>query len=118
MFIIDRYRVKIQIKKEPGLYTFDPFSATGKSYLCRLCKQYHNYGESAAGYDYYDYLDGRPLPENVQLLVVDRYDLFQVLDEKLILLAQEAIVLVDSKTAPLGDVCQINYKDHGHIIVY
>ena len=36
------------------------------------------------------------ISQDVQLLVVDRYDLFQVLDEKLIQLAQEVIVLVDS----------------------
>ncbi len=52
------------------------------------------------------------------MLVVDRYDLFQTLDEKLMELAKEAIVLVDCKTASFGDICQIDYPDPGTIIDY
>ena len=55
MFRLDKYRVKIKVNLDYGVYEFEHYSNTGKSYLCFLCKQYHNYGESIDGYDYYDY---------------------------------------------------------------
>lgn len=34
MLEIVKYRVKIHVDKEPGVYEFEPVSNTGKSYLC------------------------------------------------------------------------------------
>lgn len=118
MFTLDKYRVKIRVDKEPGLYTFEPFSATGKSYLCKLCKMYHDFHEKVAGYDFYDFQRNVDIPQGMHLLVIDRYDMFPQLDDKLVELARETIVLVDSKTMPVGDVCQVKYVDKGNIVVY
>ena len=118
MFLIDDYIFKIRVDKEPGLYGFEPMSATGKTYLCKICKRLNGYGKKVAGYDLYDYRKEVKLPTGMDLIVVDRYDLYPVLDDELYDLAQTAIVLVDGKTAPFGDVCQVECLGPGNIWVY
>ena len=119
MVKIENYRVKIIVDKEPGLYTFDAISATGKSYLCTLCKKYRRLGEPVAGYDYYDYLEGMAIPTGLTLLIVDRYDLYydEKIDEQLADAAKTAVVLVDSKHYVFDAMCHIDYKNEGLIYV-
>ncbi len=117
MFAIEKYRVKIHVDKEPGVYEFEPISNTGRSYLCELCKRYHNFGENVAGYDYYDYKLGIPLPQGVDLLVVDRYGLFPFLDDALWEMGEKAIVLVDTKPTRFAMLCAMEASD-GDIRVY
>lgn len=45
MLLIDDYIFKIRVDKEPGLYGFEPMSATGKTYLCKICKRLNGYGK-------------------------------------------------------------------------
>lgn len=118
MLLIDEYRNKIKVNLEPGVYSFEPLSATGKTYLCETCKELRGYGANIAGYNYYDYKLGLPLPKGMDLLIVDRYELYPVLDDELIELAQKSIVLVDIKTDPFPDTCAIEFTADGDFCVY
>ena len=118
MLLIEEQGTKIKVNKNPGIYSFEPLAATGKSYLCRTCKRLRESGVRAAGYDYGDYKRGLPLPRDVELLVVDRYEKYQVLDDELLELARTCIVLVDIKTDPFPDVCAVAFAADGSFLVY
>ena len=111
MWIFDRKPVKLVIDMEPGLYNFENNSGTGKSYLTFLCKQYNRLGEPVDGYDYPDFEEGRKVPSDVKLLVVDRYDMFmRQIDKEIFALSEKAIVIVDAKTAVFSNICYLDYK--------
>ena len=118
MLQVDGYRTKIKVNKEPGVYSFEPLSSTGKTYLCETCKRLHDCGANIAGYDFRDYKNCLPLPKDVDLLVVDRYERYPVLDDELKELAQKSIVLVDIKTDPFPDVCAVEFTADGDFLVY
>ena len=118
MLAITQYRVKIRVDKEPGVYSFEPISGTGKTRLCELCKRYHNFGVNVDGYDFYDFREGRELPRGLDLLVVDRYGLYPALDDELREIGRETIVLVDDKESCFEEACQIEVSEEGHVRVY
>ena len=118
MFYLDKYRVKIKVNLDNGVYEFEHYSNTGKSYLCSLCKQYYIYGESVDGYDYYDYKKKMEIPRGLNLLVVDRYDMFSEFDDVLKEIGRESIVLVTSMEGRFEDTCQIEIVNPGLISVY
>ena len=103
MFIIDKFRVKVKVNLEPGIYEADNESATGKTWLCNLLKQYHAYGQPVAGYTYNDYKEHLPLPSDVKLLVMDRYDMYNgAFAKELLALSKTAVVIIDSKYGARG----------------
>ena len=118
MLLIEEQGTRIKVNKDPGIYSFEPLAATGKSYLCRTCKRLRKSGGRVAGYDYEDYKRGLPLPKDVGLVVVDRYEKYQVLDDELLELAKACIVLVDIKTDPFPDVCAVEFTADGSFLVY
>lgn len=118
MLLIDEEGTKIKVNKGPGIYSFEPLAATGKSYLCRTCKMLRGCGVRVAGYDYEDYKCGLPLPKDAEPAVVDRYEKYQVLDEELLELAKTRIVLVDIKTDPFPDGCAVAFAADGNFLVY
>lgn len=117
MLLITEQGTKIKVNKAPGIYSFEMLAATGKSYLCRTCKRLRESGGKVAVYDYDDYKRGLPLPRDVDLMVVDRYEKYQVLDEELLELAKTCIVLVDIKTDPFPDVCAVAFAANGSFLV-
>lgn len=103
MFEIDSYAVKIKINLENGIYVFDNESATGKTRLCKLLKEYQAYGEAVASYTYNDKLLGRSIseifiPDKYKVILLDRYDLYEGEGRELINeCAKNTIILVDCK---------------------
>lgn len=118
MFIIDDFRVKIEVRVNPGVYSFQTLSGTGKTYLCKLCKKYHGYGLDIDGYNYYDYKLGNLLPANVRLLVIDRYTMFQdVFMDEIYKLGETAIVLVDLKDAAFEHIAYLSRPSKDLIVI-
>ena len=103
MFKLDKYSVKIAINLENGIYVFDNESATGKTRLCKLLKEYQAYGEAVASYTYNDKLLGHPIsevlnPSKFKVVILDRYDLYEGDGKELINeCAKSMVILVDCK---------------------
>lgn len=120
MFRLDKYAVKIMINLENGIYVFDNESATGKTRLCKLLREYQAYGEKVASYTYNDKLLGVPIseilePSKYKVILLDRYDLYEGYGKELInKCAKEAIILVDCKdkftVTNEEDWCSIDLK--------
>ena len=86
-----KYRDKIVVKLDPGVYVFNSFSGTGKTVLASLLDKYRGYGERVASYTYRDYVKGLPIssildPDKYDLIVLDRYDLYYGAGEELSLI--------------------------------
>lgn len=95
----------IVIDAEPGLYTFGPESATGKTYLYTLLKARQMAGMRVVAYTYWDYkvnlsLSGLIASISPELVFVDRLDCF-VQDKEvvstLLSVSDIAVVLTDIK---------------------
>lgn len=81
MLSIEEYKDKIYINLENGVYIFDDESATGKSRLCSLMKEYRGNGRlDIFGYTYIDRYDisfeqvfnkGK-----TKVVLLDRYDMY------------------------------------------
>lgn len=103
MYRLDKYAIKIVIDLENGIYVFDNESATGKTRLCKLLREYQAYGENVASYTYNDKLLGMSvdeilIPEKYKVVLLDRYDLYEGDGKELInKYAKEMIILVDCK---------------------
>lgn len=106
----------IVIDAEPGLYTFGPESATGKTYLYTLLKARQMAGMRVVAYTYWDYkvnlsLSGLIASISPELVFVDRLDCF-VEDSKvvgaLVTASDTMIVLTDLKQlAPASFGCKL-----------
>ena len=120
MFRLDKYAVKIMINLENGIYVFDNESATGKTRLCKLLREYQAYGEKVASYTYNDKLLGVPInevlePTKYKVIMLDRYDLYEGYGKEFInKCASDAIILVDCKdkftVTNEEDWCSIDLK--------
>ena len=97
----------IVIDAEPGLYTFGPESATGKSYLYSLLKARQASGEKVVAYTYWDYKVHLNLADLIsgikpEVVLVDRLDCF-VEDSKVV----EALVTASDTMIVLTDLKQL-----------
>ncbi len=106
MISINSVSYSLNINLNNGLYEFLSQSGTGKSYLSSvIIPQYRN-----AGYRFYSvtyeagltdaqYIEQIKARLPLDLLVVDRYDLYEskTLNEFLISIADSCIILIDSK---------------------
>ena len=98
-----KYRDKIVVKLDPGVYVFNSFSGTGKTVLASLLDKYRGYGERVASYTYRDYVKGLPIssildPDKYDLIVLDRYDLYYGAGEELLKVCardKRCIVIID-----------------------
>lgn len=127
MFKLDKYRVKIDIQLDKGLYVFDSEAATGKTRLTKAIKRYMCYDAGVCAYTYNDKQCGIPIenvlvPKKYELIVVDRYDMYRDYGYDLILeCAKESIVLVDSKRGAffneMNDFCTIEMPEGNSIKV-
>lgn len=103
--------------EKTGLYRFQNSSSTGKTYLCKILKQYNTYGEQTDGYDYYDYNSGRQisslLGRGLKLVIIDRYDAYNGEQaEDIIKLSEECIVILSCKMIPkIKHKCTTKYID-------
>lgn len=103
MFRLDKYSVEIIIDLENGIYLFDNESATGKTRLCKLLREYQVYGEKVASYTFNDKLLGIPIheilvPDKYKVIMLDRYDLYEGYGKELInVCAENTIILIDCK---------------------
>lgn len=98
-------QIKININLENGLWNLDLDSATGKTRLLKVLKDFEDYGEPVVGYTYNDYLankfDLRQYLDIKQpkVIMFDRYDKYsQAYGDVLEKWRDKAIVLVDSKS--------------------
>ena len=94
----------IKINLEPGIYRFSNYSATGKTYLGYLIKEYQSVGENLAVYSYGDHIRNKSIDSvispNDKVLLLDRYDKYsREEDDKIItaFVASGGIVLIDCK---------------------
>lgn len=120
MFIIDKYSPVVYVDLNNGVYKFDCYSATGKTRLYELLKEYNRAGESVVAYSYNDWVLGLDLKSVLsrfkpKLIIVDRYDMFNTeYHQELESAGKESIVLIDSKEMlKFGEydrVCGINIQ--------
>lgn len=117
MFKLDKYDVSINIDLKNGIYIFDNISATGKTRLAKMLKQYESYGEPVTSYTYEDKQRNIPI-DNVlksnkyKLIALDRYDLYKGDGVELIKkCAKTSIILIDCKNdmafTDIDDWCSI-----------
>ena len=112
-----KYRDKIVVKLDPGVYVFNSFSGTGKTVLASLLDKYRGYGERVASYTYRDYVKGLPIssildPDKYDLIVLDRYDLYYGAGEELLKVCardKRCIVLIDCKRD--FDICACGFVE-------
>lgn len=120
MFIIDKYSPAVYVDLDNGVYQFDCYSATGKTRLYELLKEYNRAGESVVAYSYNDWVLGLDLKSVLsrfkpKLIIVDRYNMFNTeYHQELESAGKESIVLIDSKEMlKFGEydrVCGINIQ--------
>ena len=93
------------INAEPGIYTFEAESGTGKTFLFSMLCSASDIGLPVVTYTYSDYLRGVNLTEQIslrkpELIMLDRYDRYRF-DEKIIRAidqaSETAVVLIDLK---------------------
>lgn len=98
-----KYKSQIVIELEPGIYTFEMESSTGKTRLCKELKKLQAYGEPVIGYTYNDKLSGISLEDMLKrnkckVLMLDRYDMYEGDYADIInSVADSTIVMVDCK---------------------
>lgn len=110
--------VIVNINLENGIYQFCCESATGKTRLYDVIKSYQHTGCNVTAYSYTDLQDGLNLEEVVnrihpQLLLIDRYDMFNdMYHESILRVSENCIVLIDSKDvltfSDYYTTCEIN----------
>lgn len=120
MYNVDRFITKVKVNLDNGLYRFYCESATGKSYLCKLLKQYREAREYVAAYSYQDKVAGLPIEsvfyEGVKLVMFDRCDLY---DADIIDVVQkhykDTIILLDIKNLnkKLAQIADLVFIDLG-----
>lgn len=100
---MNKYDVEITTDLKNGLYVFSNESATGKTRLAKLLRQYEAYGEPVTSYTYNDKKTNRKIedalvPNKYSLIMLDRYDMYNGDGANLILeCAKNSIVLIDTK---------------------
>lgn len=108
MYKIDKYNVKLTFNLKNGVYTTSCESGTGKTWLCKVLKQYRSYGEPVASYTYLDYTMGVDIAsvlnsEKFKVIMLDRYDMYQGIGVELLKqIKDRAIVIVDTKSGIHG----------------
>lgn len=90
-------------------------SATGKTRLYHLLREYRAAKLPVAGYSYSEYMDGLRISQylntGLKLIIIDRYDMYNgEMASDIIELSKESIVLIDCKTT-LDIIADIEYKD-------
>ena len=108
----------ININLENGIYQFYCESATGKTRLYDAIKSYQYEGYNVTAYSYFNLQDGLDLEEVInrthpQLLLIDRYDMFNdMYHEAILKVSKNCIVLIDSKDvltfSDYYTTCEIN----------
>lgn len=101
---------RVQIYRDPGLYFFTGYSATGKTYLAKLVSQASEGGYPFVRYSFDDYRRGLDLTTacercKAELVIIDRYDMYcddAEVQQKIISISKKAVVLVDLKTNRLS----------------
>lgn len=103
MFLIDKYRDTIDIRKLNGIYHFGNISATGKTRLAKLLNTYAVYGARTRSYTYSDYKLGIDIqtvldPSRYDVIMLDRYDMYYgTSSERIREIADKCIILIDCK---------------------
>ena len=111
--------VDIKINLPNGVYDFRAKSATGKTRLAKLLKDYAADGEPVMSYSYNDKVNGVPFdsvvhPGKQKLLVLDRYDLYNgEFKEQIEEFAKTGVVLIDIKgpTSIDSELCYIEMTE-------
>lgn len=105
MYKLDKYRVTIDVRLEPGFYKFYSESAAGKTYLASLLTNYGLMGEPVLSYSYVDFLRGLKLSDllhtGLKIVLLDRLDMYF---SKLSELEVNSIISIVDSTVILGDL--------------
>ena len=100
MFTINKYRPRVNILLEPGIYILPTKSATGKSYLARLLYKYGEFCERCTSYSHSSYYKPDDILDasKYDVVLLDRYDMYpDVSKDKMREFAESGILLVDAK---------------------
>lgn len=96
--------LKIQIDIRNGMYRFDKFSGTGKTYLYKAAEQLYMLDGTLIGYGYSDFRKGIQIqnlykPNITKCIVLDRYDHYKSedIDRFLCSISDKCVVLIDIK---------------------
>jgi hypothetical protein len=102
--LLDKLSIKLHINLEPGVYIFTNYSATGKTRLCNLLKDYMILDDTVLSITYNDVLlhkdDTKSYikPGKQRLLMLDRYDLYSgFATEEIKEFSKTGVVLIDTK---------------------
>lgn len=115
------YHPSVKVLLNPGIYVFTPKSATGKTYLYYALRDIRKFERV----DAYSYDDGRPLSsvlsnENCDLLLLDRFDMYQdKCEDGIREFANHGVVLLDCKSSRPKlhvSMCNIELNESGVII--
>lgn len=110
MLKLNKFIPNIEVRLDNGIYIFDMDSGTGKTWLCKMLRQYQLAGEPVASYTYQDKQIGLDFdkvvkPTEQKLLMIDRYDMYRNQYNDIIRqFAETGIVLIDCKT-PIALPC-------------
>lgn len=110
---------EVYVNLNPGVYSIDPKSATGKTYLCETLKSLAVSGEPVIGYTYNDYVLGIDADtfvgkrKNLKIAMFDRYGMYPVYNDLIKELGKNVIVLVDHKELVdlRGKTCYLKLKN-------
>lgn len=109
MYVNTKYRTKIEIRLENGIYFFNTESATGKTRLYDCLKQIQRWDKDVIAYSYCDVQDHKSLHDmfldipKAKVIMLDRYDMYiGYYSEDLVKLADRCVVLIDCKKPDFG----------------
>lgn len=131
MYELNDYRVNIRVNLVPGFYGLQENSATGKTYLAHLLKNYRTSGAPVGSYNYSDFVSGvkigSVLNRDLKLFMLDRLDMYYLKFSKedievLKGVLDTTIVIADLKgrdsvTWPVISAARINFVNQGLIKV-
>lgn len=100
--MLDKYRPHVKIELDNGVYVFDDYSSTGKTWLSNTLKELSTYGEPVNSYSYRDYVNGVDITDvlnkKYKVVMLDRYNLYNGYAKDMIKsLADSMVILLDCK---------------------
>lgn len=100
-----KYRKQIEIDLEPGIYTMDTLSGTGKSYLAKQFRELYYCHEPVNSINSKEaqFVDSlAPLiPKDCKAFIIDDYDVYNgKYGNEILKLSKTAIVMIDCKMTP------------------
>lgn len=104
MYKNEKYRIKVNIDLNNGVYIFSDESATGKTRLYKVLKDIQRWDKDVVAYTYGEYQEGISLSDvlkrnpDCKVVMLDRYDMYiGKFKQEIADYSNKCIVLVDCK---------------------